>query len=93
MSAPYHLAASPSPSCASASSLGGSMMDAVPLLDDGSPYQPAPLPGLLEPPRHRHSTGQCRVDLAPLRSLARNHPYRRCPADDRALRLLGPGAR
>lgn len=34
-----------------------------------------------------------RVALAPLQSLRRNHPYRRCSADDRALRLLGPGAR
>ncbi|KAJ6594461.1 hypothetical protein B0H19DRAFT_1095594 [Mycena capillaripes] len=31
-----------------------------------------------------------RVDLAPLNSLTRLHPYRRDPTDDRALRLLGP---
>lgn len=35
--------------------------------------------------------GPCRdLDLAPLNSLARLHPYRREPMDDRALRLLGP---
>ncbi|KAH7889092.1 Gti1/Pac2 family-domain-containing protein [Phlebopus sp. FC_14] len=34
--------------------------------------------------------GPCRVDLAPLHSLQRNHPYRRDPVDDKALRLLGP---
>ncbi|KAF8893452.1 Gti1/Pac2 family-domain-containing protein [Infundibulicybe gibba] len=37
----------------------------------------------------RSSSGPCR-DLAPLNTLARPHPYRRDPVDDRALRLLGP---
>ena len=36
--------------------------------------------------------GCSRVALAPLHSLQRNHPYRRCEVDDRALRLLGPAA-
>ncbi|KAF8835341.1 hypothetical protein BDN67DRAFT_959250 [Paxillus ammoniavirescens] len=31
-----------------------------------------------------------RVDLAPLHSLQRRHPYYRDPMDDKALRLLGP---
>jgi len=34
--------------------------------------------------------GPCRVELAPLRPLQRDHPYRRHPADDKALRMLGP---
>lgn len=33
--------------------------------------------------------GPCRVDLAPLHSLQRSHPYRRDPVDDKTLRLLG----
>lgn len=33
--------------------------------------------------------GPRRVDLAPLHSLQRSHPYRRDPVDDTALRLLG----
>ncbi|CAL1706254.1 unnamed protein product [Somion occarium] len=32
------------------------------------------------------------VALAPLRSLQRNHPYRRWLVDDKALRMLGPSA-
>lgn len=35
--------------------------------------------------------GPSRVKLAPLHSL-RNHPYRRDPVDDKALRLLRPRA-
>jgi hypothetical protein len=38
----------------------------------------------------RGSIGPSRVDLAPLHALQRNHPYRRDPVDDRALRMLGP---
>ncbi|KAF9218790.1 hypothetical protein BS17DRAFT_790659 [Gyrodon lividus] len=34
--------------------------------------------------------GPSRVDLAPLHSLQRRHPYYRDPMDDKALRLLGP---
>ncbi|KAF9452775.1 hypothetical protein P691DRAFT_794164 [Macrolepiota fuliginosa MF-IS2] len=42
-------------------------------------------------PGSSKSGGPCRdLDLAPLNSLARSHPYRREPMDDRALRLLGP---
>lgn len=40
-----------------------------------------------------NTAGCTRVALAPLHSLQRNHPYRRSSVDDRALRLLGPGAR
>lgn len=36
--------------------------------------------------------GPCRVELAPLHSLQRSHPYRRDPVDDKTLRLLGPRA-
>ncbi|KAL4078190.1 Gti1/Pac2 family-domain-containing protein [Scleroderma yunnanense] len=36
--------------------------------------------------------GPFRVDLAPLHSLQRSHPYRRDPVDDKALRMLGPRA-
>ena len=59
-----------------------------PLWDDGEPYKPAPM----LPADSYHGA---RVDLAPLDTLPRSHMYRRCPADDRALRLLalGPGAR
>ncbi|KAI0725276.1 Gti1/Pac2 family-domain-containing protein [Fomitopsis betulina] len=65
-------------------------LDGFPLTDDGLPYTPAPtLEDILS---QRVALGPARVDLAPLGSL-RSHPYRRCPADDRALRLLGPGAR
>ena len=82
-----------SPSLSSASTTSSQespilMAATPPLWDDGEPYKPAPLwpvNAVLEP----------RVDLAPLDTLPRSHAYRRCPADDRALRLLalGPGAR
>lgn len=42
-------------------------------------------------PGSNKAGGPCRdLDLAPLNSLSRLHPYRREPMDDRALRLLGP---
>ncbi|KAI0948994.1 hypothetical protein AcW1_008715 [Taiwanofungus camphoratus] len=84
---------SSSPSSSSASASARSSYSASPLLaefpltDAGTPYTPAP-----GPDPGRHLLGAARVDLAPLRAL-RTHPYRRCPADDRALRMLGPGAR
>ncbi|KAI0745266.1 Gti1/Pac2 family-domain-containing protein [Earliella scabrosa] len=85
---PLHM--SPSLSSASTSSQDSPMLMAAtpPLWDDGEPYKPAPiLPA-------DHGQG-ARVDLAPLETLPRGHVYRRCPADDRALRLLAlaPGAR
>lgn len=86
---PLHL--SPSLSSASTSSSQDSPMPIAatpPLWDDGEPYKPAPILPVdnLQSPR---------VDLAPLETLPRGHVYRRCPADDRALRLLAlaPGAR
>ncbi|TFY55100.1 hypothetical protein EVJ58_g8461, partial [Rhodofomes roseus] len=85
------LAASPSPSSGfsrQSSPLFGA--DGFPLTDAGFPYMPAP--NLDDVLGQRAALGPARVDLAPLSSL-RSHPYRRCPADDRALRLLGPGAR
>ncbi|KAH7924215.1 hypothetical protein BV22DRAFT_972841, partial [Leucogyrophana mollusca] len=46
------------------------------------------------PPHHAPNDssgiGPCRVDLAPLYSLQRSHPYRRDPVDDKALRMLRP---
>lgn len=56
---------------------------------DGPSHGPS---GSSVPPKTRTSRagGPCRdLDLAPLNSLARLHPYRREPMDDRALRLLG----
>ncbi|GBE80481.1 cAMP-independent regulatory protein [Sparassis crispa] len=60
----------------------------APLTDNGLPYEPAPVSE-----QDGGQAGGARVDLAPLNSLHRSHPYRRSPIDDRALRLLGPGAR
>lgn len=88
---PLHL--SPSLSSASTASVSSQdspmlMASTPPLWDDGEPYKPAPMLPVSE-------LGAARVDLAPLETLPRSHMYRRCPADDRALRLLalGPGAR
>lgn len=56
---------------------------------DGPPPGPS---GSSVPPKTKipRAGGPCRdLDLAPLNSLARLHPYRREPMDDRALRLLG----
>ncbi|KAI0784746.1 Gti1/Pac2 family-domain-containing protein [Abortiporus biennis] len=66
--------------------------------EDLSSYVPAPPPYDGSDPslslRAVTGDGGCaRVALAPLHSLQRNHPYRRCSMDDKALRLLGPGAR
>ncbi|KAG1715759.1 hypothetical protein ID866_1383 [Astraeus odoratus] len=59
-------------------------------------FQPEPPSQLYEvrnPPYEESSgIGRCRVDLAPLRSLQRRHPYRRDPGDDKTLRRLGPRA-
>ena len=85
------IAASPAPSSdfsRQSSPLFGA--DGFPLTDEGMPYTPAPT--LEDVLGQRVALGPARVDLAPLSAL-RSHPYRRCPADDRALRLLGPGAR
>ncbi|KAI0743990.1 Gti1/Pac2 family-domain-containing protein [Daedaleopsis nitida] len=86
---PLHM--SPSLSSASTASSQDSpmlMTATPPLWDDGEPYKPAPV----LPADSMNARG---VDLAPLETLPRSHIYRRCPADDRALRLLalGPGAR
>lgn len=82
---PLHM--SPSLSSASTSSQESPMLMTAtpPLWDNGEPYKPAPIlpPEGLQGPR---------VDLAPLETLPRSHMYRRCPADDRALRLLASGA-
>ncbi|RPD78639.1 hypothetical protein L226DRAFT_299079 [Lentinus tigrinus ALCF2SS1-7] len=85
---PIHM--SPSLSSASTSSQDSPMLmtSTPPLWDNGEPYKPAPiLPA--------GDMNGSRVDLAPLETLPRSHMYRRCPADDRALRLLalGTGAR
>ncbi|KAI0694987.1 hypothetical protein C8T65DRAFT_698854 [Cerioporus squamosus] len=81
---------SPSLSSASTSSQESPMLmtSTPPLWDNGEPYKPAPIL-----PLDMH--GSRGVDLVPLETLPRSHMYRRCPADDRALRLLalGPGAR
>ncbi|KAI1795537.1 Gti1/Pac2 family-domain-containing protein [Ganoderma leucocontextum] len=81
---------SPSLSSSSTSSQDSPMLMAAtpPLWDDGEPYKPAPILPM-------NTAQEPRVDLAPLETLPRSHAYRRCPADDRALRLLalGPGAR
>ncbi len=86
---PIHM--SPSLSSASTTSSQESpmlMTSTPPLWDNGEPYKPAPIL-----PLDMH--GARGVDLVPLETLPRSHMYRRCPADDRALRLLalGPGAR
>ena len=83
--APHHM----SPGASSTSSQDSPMMMAAtpPLWEDGEPYKPAPV--LLVDKQ------AASIDLAPLNTLPRSHVYRRCPADDRALRLLAlaPGAR
>lgn len=68
--------------------------------EDLSSYVPAPPPLYNDPDNDGRRAAEngdpatcARVALAPLSSLQRNHPYRRCSMDDRALRLLGPGAR
>ncbi|PIL36010.1 hypothetical protein GSI_01670 [Ganoderma sinense ZZ0214-1] len=82
-----------SPSLSSASTTSSQespilMAATPPLWDDGEPYKPAPILPV-------NAAQEPRVDLAPLEALPRSHAYRRCPADDRALRLLalGPGTR
>lgn len=80
---------SPSPFSSSSNCSLSPMISSIefPLLDNGMPYIPAP-----PVDENGQPIGPMRVDLAPLHSL-RTHPYRRSLADDRALRLLGPGAR
>ncbi|OBZ70748.1 cAMP-independent regulatory protein pac2 [Grifola frondosa] len=79
----------------SSPSLHDSLQDSLvissipPLQDDGSPYKPAPL--FVDIDGFRRTNG-VQVDLAPLHSLPRTQTYRRSSTDDRALRLLGPGA-
>nr|VWO99860.1 Uncharacterized protein [Ganoderma boninense] len=82
-----------SPSLSSASTTSSQespilMATARPLWDDGEPYKPAPILPV-------NAAQEPRVDLAPLETLPRGRVYRRCPADDRALRMLalGTGAR
>ncbi|KAJ7354643.1 hypothetical protein DFH08DRAFT_855613 [Mycena albidolilacea] len=53
------------------------------------PVEPTPIDLISDSDERRGEIGPCR-DLAPLSSLARSHPYRRDPMDDKALRLLGP---
>ena len=67
-------------------------MPSVPLVPPLPAVPAVPsIPAAIAVPTSPGAAAGPRRALAPLHQLQRNHPYRRFPMDDRALRMLGPG--